>query len=116
MEEEHNGTTWDLKGTGSSVEAIKGGGGVRLREASRGRKVPTNKKTLGPTGTWAQVKGGKGGSTGQRKAGTGSREDLLWDAWQGREAQTSGGGRRPGASSRWTVASRPGEMGREKMV
>ena len=83
MEEEHNGTTWDLKGTGSSVEAIKGGGGVRLREASRGRKVPTNKKTLGPTGTWAQVKGGKGGRTGRGKAVTGSRKELLGTAGVG---------------------------------
>ena len=40
-----------------------------------------------------------------------SLEEILWAARNGREAQTSGGGRRVGAPSRWTVDQRPGERG-----
>ena len=38
-----------------------GGAGVRVKEEGRGRKGPLDGRTLGPTGTWAQVKDGKGG-------------------------------------------------------
>ena len=53
----------------------------------------------------------EGGATGRLKSGTGSREELHWSTQQGREVQTSGGGRRAGSPSKWTVAPRPGEIG-----
>ena len=71
---------------------------------------------MGPTGTWVQVKDGKGGGTGQVTADKGSREGLLVTAQRGREAQTSGGGRRVAAPSRWTVDPRPGKLGGDKRV
>ena len=37
----------------------------------------------------------------------------FYDARKGRETQTSGGGRWVGATSRWTVAPRPGKLGGE---
>ena len=66
---------------------------------------------LGLTGTWEQVEGGKGRSTGRGTAVTGLRKELLVAGQQGREAQMSGGGRRVEAPSRWMVAPRPGELG-----
>ena len=44
---------------------MAGGGGadVRLRESVRGRTGPLDRITLGPTGTWAQVKGIKMGQS-----------------------------------------------------
>ena len=64
------------------------------------------------TGTWEQVEEGKGGATGQGKSVTGSRQELLVASQKGREAQTSGGGRKVGAPSRWMVSTCPGELGR----
>ena len=81
---------------------------MRLREADRGKKGPLDGRTLGMIGTWVQVEGSKGGANGRGKAGIGSRKELLWAARQWMEAQTSGGGRRAGEPSRWTVALRLG--------
>ena len=41
----------------------------------------------------------------------GSREELLWDARNGREMQASGGGQQEGAPSRWKVALQPCDRG-----
>ena len=71
----------------------KGGGGVRVIEAGRGRKETLDRRTLVLTSTGEQA------------------EDILWAALHGREAQTSGSSRQAGAPSRWMVAPRPGEIG-----
>ena len=81
-----------------------------LKEAGRGMKVPPDGRTLGATDL-GTVRGRLGGATVWGKAGTGPREELLWAACQGREAQMSGGVWRAGVPSRWTVATRPGKKG-----
>ena len=47
----------------------------------------------------------------------GSLEELFWVARHGREAQTSCGGQREVALSRWTVAPQPGkiQMGKKRL-
>ena len=50
-----------------------------------------------------------GESTGEGRHG--SREELLWAACNGKEVQTSGGGRRTGALLRWRLAPQPGKRG-----
>ena len=68
------------------------------------------RRTLGTTGTWAQVDDGKGVcQMGEDRLGL--HEELLWVVWHGREAHTSGGGRQAGALFRWAVAPRPGQPG-----
>ena len=62
-------------------------------------------------GTWAQFEDGERRATRQVTTVTGLNEELLVDSQQGREAQTSSGGRRVGALSRWMVSPRPGELG-----
>ena len=83
-------------------------GGRQREEGTPGRENPGSDRDMGA------VRGWKRGATGRGKAVTGLRMELLWYVWQGREAQTSGGGRRAGAPSRWTVDPRLGEMGREE--
>ena len=72
---------------------------MRLMYSIRWRKGPPDRITPGLTGTWAQVKDGKGGATGPGTAGTGSHEELLWATRHVRVAQTSGGDRWSGAPS-----------------
>ena len=113
-DEEHYATTQDWQGTGPPVEAGRGGGSeCEGMEAGRGREGPLYRITLGLTGTWEQVEDCKGGNrTGEGRHGF--LEELLWASQHGREAQTSGGVRRAGALSRWTVSPRPGEKGGEE--
>ena len=81
---------------------------MKFMESGRWRKVPLDGRTPGPTGTWEQVEDSKGGNhTGEGRHGL--HEELLWYTRHGREAQTSGGGRRAGAPSRWMVDMLPGE-------
>ena len=75
-----------------------------MKETDRGRKVPLDGITLGPTETWVQVEYSKGGKPdgGRRPEGDG-RVDERW--------------RRAGrATSRWKVAPRTVEVGGEKKV
>ena len=58
--EERDATTRYRQGTGPPVKAGRGGGGVRLMESGRVRKVPLDCITLGLTSTCAQVEDGKG--------------------------------------------------------
>ena len=74
-------------------------GGMKRQEGTHVREKPRTNRDLGV------VQGRKGRSTRRWKAGTGLREELLWAARQGREAQTSGGSQWAGEPSRCTVAS-----------
>ena len=59
--EEHEATTQDRQGTGPPVKAGRGGAGVRLMDKYRVRKGTLYGRTLGPTGTSAQVEDSKRG-------------------------------------------------------
>ena len=62
------------RGQGRQSRTEMGGepAGVRLREEGRRSKVPSDGITLGPIGTWAQVKDSKKGATARGKSRTGS--------------------------------------------
>ena len=82
-EEEHNAATWEFQCTWLSVDSgsgERGGGGVMLMEAGRGRKGPSCRKILGPTGTWEQVEDGKGRGKVWGDAGIGFCKEILWYA------------------------------------
>ena len=68
-----------------------------MMEAGRGRKEPLD---------------GRAKRTGEGRHS--SREELLWGTQNGREAQTSGGGRWTRAPSKWTFAPRLGKIGGEE--
>ena len=52
----HNGL-YSVHWTDPAVKAGRGGG----RDSGRGRNVAPDGRTMGPTDTWLQVEGGKGG-------------------------------------------------------
>ena len=52
--------------------------GARLRETVRGRKVAPDRRTQKLTGTCTPIEDVKWGSTRPGKAGTDSRDELLW--------------------------------------
>ena len=83
--------------TGPAVE------GMMLREVGRGRKGNPDGRTMGPTGTWYQVEGGK-----VRKPDEGRKAQACTrNSFGTLEGEGSADERwRPadGASSRWTVS------------
>ena len=100
IEDWDSGRGWQGEGGGRYVR-----GCMHREERIPGQEKHGAKRDLG-AGRGRQIEE----ATGKGKVGIGSRDELLWAGWRGREAKTSGGGRRTGELSRWTVAPRLGEI------
>ena len=93
-----------------------GGSSVRMMETSRYRNGPSKRKTPEAVRDLGAGLGRQRGDNRTREGSHRLARGTPRAGLHGREAQTSGGGRRAEAPSRWTVAPRQGEMGGEKRV
>ena len=67
-----------------------------MMESGRGRKGPSDGRTPGPTGTWAQVKDGKGGESDEGRWSQACTRDSLsrreWEVISDKRWRLTGGG------------------------
>ena len=93
-------TTQYQQGTGPPVKAGRGGLGMRMIEAVRGRKGPSDKITPGNNREPDASQGSQRGDNLMREGSHMLVRGNPWAAQNGREAQKSVGGRWVGAPSR----------------
>ena len=92
---------------GRRSRPVRGGGWFLWSQAEGGRD-PWTRKTWGWQGPGNRSRKTRGGNwTGEGRHS--SREEFIFSARHGREAQTNGSSRRAGAPSRWTVTPQPGK-------
>ena len=116
-DEEHDATTWEWQGNGPPVEAGRVGkhacGWWRQTE---GGKYPWEGEHWVQQGPYCAGRGRQRGRNRTREGRHRLARGTPRAAYQGRKAQTIGGGWKAVVQSRWTVALRLGKMGLEKRL